>query len=418
MALVRDAYGNLVDDGTGPQGRPAAPRGLAAAVTAPAGPGGVGQRGAVPAYTVAPTAGGPRGTGPVIQPTVPVTAPVAQPQPSLAAAAQPTPAQPPVDPQIAAAMAQREQRRANEAVLEQDRANLRSAGFAPQVGPQPGTTLPQDTLAATNQRIQAALDANRAPAQIPGERGNYNLANTSNVDAQGNITTRLRQPENIIEGGYGQFGGGRAQQFLASRAAAPRTGGMSDASEEVRLRTALTSDNPQERRAAREQLATRQALALDAGTTERTGMQLEGEQLRASLAGEAAVQAAQARAAGQQQAAATAGQYGLEQAQARAQGAVGAAEVAAGSGSSALSQVRAEQIARQLAVAQAAEEAGDLAGRDRALGISQGTAGRVQTDALGNPIAISTPTGVRPLTPEEIAAIQAASAQYNVRPAQ
>lgn len=416
MALVRDAYGNLVDDGTGPQGRPAAPRGLAAAVTAPTGPGGVGQRGAVPAYTVTPTAGGPRGTGPVITPTAaPVAAPAAQPQPSLATAAQPTPAQPPMDPQLAAAIAQRDQRRANDAVLEQDRANL--AGL---VGVQPaaGQALTPQTLEATNQRIQAALDANRAPALIPGERGNYNLANTSNVDAQGNITTRLRQPENIIEGGYGQFGGGRAQQFLDSRAAAPSNRGMSDASEEVRLRTALTSDNPQERRAAREQLATRQALALDAGTTERTGMQLEGEQLRASLAGEAAVQAAQVRAAGQQQAAATAGQYGLQQAQTRAQGAVGAAEVAAGSGASALSQVRAEQIARQLAVAQAAEEAGDLAGRDRALGISQGTAGRVQTDALGNPIAISTPTGVRPLTPEEIAAIQQASAQYNVRPAQ
>lgn len=420
MALVRDAYGNLVDDGLGPQGRPAAPRGLAAAAPRPTGPGGVAQPGAVPSYTVAPTSGGPRGTGPVITPTAqPTMQTPAQTtaQPSLAAAAQPatTPAQPAMDPQIAAAFAERDRRRANNAVLEQDRANL--AGL---VGTQatPEQALSPQTLEATNQRIQTALDANRAPAQIPGERGNYNLANTSNVDAQGNITTRLRQPDNIIEGGYGQFGGGRAAQFLASRRAPAASGGMSNASEEVRLRNQLTSDDPFERRAAREQMATRQALALDAGATQRTGMQLEGEQLRASLAGEAAVQAAQARAAGQQQAAQIQGQYGLQEAQARAQGAVGAAQVAAGSGSNALSQVRAEQVARQLAVAQAAEEAGDLAGRDRALGISQGTAGRVQTDALGNPIAISTPTGVRPLTPEEIAAIQQASAQYRVSPAQ
>lgn len=395
-----------VDAGLGPQGRPALQRGLAAATTPPTF-GGAGQRGVASVAALAPVAATP--------PQSLAAASRERVQQPLVSSTPTAPAQPAMDPQLAAAFAERDRRRANNAVLEQDRANL--AGL---VGTRatPEQALSPQTLEATNQRIQAALDANRAPAQTPGEHGNYNLANTSNVDAQGNITTRLRQPDNIVEGGYGQFGGGRAAQFLASRQVTPTGRGLSDASEEVRLRTALTSNNPQERRAAREQLASRQALALDAGATQRTGMQLEGEQLRASLAGQAAVQAAQARAAGQQQAAQIQGQYGLQEAQARAQGTVGAAQVAAGSGSSALSQVRAEQIARQLAVAQAAEEAGDLAGRDRALGISQGTAGRVQTDALGNPIAISTPTGVRPLTPEEIAAIQQASAQYNVRPTQ
>lgn len=415
MALVRDANGNLVDDGLGPQGRPAAPRGLAAAAVTPPAVGGAGQRGAVPAYTVTPTAGGPRGTGPVITPTAqPAVQTPAPAQPSLAAAAQPAaaPTQPAMDPQIAAAIAQRDQRRANDAVLEQDRANLRGANFAPMVGPQPETTLSPQTLAATNQRIQAALDANRAPAQIPGERGNYNLANTSNVDAQGNIITRLRQPDNIIEGGYGQFGGGRAAQFLASRRNTGGSGGMSDASEEVRLRTALTSNNPQERRAAREQMATRQAMALDAGATERQGMQLEGEQVRAQVAGLAAVQAAEASAAGRQSAAQLAGEYGLREAQTKAQGAVAAAETTAGSGTNLLSRVRAEQEARRLAVAQAAFESGDTATGERALGIAQPAAPRLTVDMSGNVVAADG----RPVTQAEAEAFKRAQGYYAVPP--
>ena len=349
-----------------------------------------------------------------VAPSAPA-APAVQQQPSLAAVA-PSPAQPPMDPQIAAAIAQRDQRRANDVVLEQDRANLRGANFAPMVGPQPETTLSPQTLAATNQRIQAALDANRAPAQIPGERGNYNLANTSNVDAQGNITTRLRQPDNIIEGGYGQFGGGRAAQFLASRRAPTASGGMSNASEEVRLRNQLTSNDPFERRAAREQMATRQALALDAGATERTGMQLEGEQLRASLAGEAAVQAAQARAAGQQQAADIAGQYGLAQAETSGLARLGAAQLSANSGANALANTRNEREAILVDQAKAAFAARDDATGQRLLGVQQPAPGRIQTDEVGRPIGITTPTGFRLFTPEEIAEIQAASAQYTVPP--
>lgn len=317
----------------------------------------------------------------------------AQPQPSLAAAVAPT------QPVSTVTNAQ---------VLEQDRANLRGANFAPMVGPQPETTLPAQTLAATNQRIQSALDANRAPAQIPGERGNYNMANTSSVDTQGNIATRLRQPDNIIEGGYGQFGGGRAAQFLASRRAPAAPGGMSNASEEVRLRTALTSDNPQERRAAREQMAARQALELDYGATQRAGMQLEGEQQRAAVAGLAAVQAAEARAAGQQLAADIAGQYGLQEAQARAQGAVGAAQVAAGSGANLRSMVQAEQEARRLAVAQEAFERGDTAAGERALGIPQPAQRRLTVDMTGNVIAVD---GL-PVSAEEAAAFKQAQGYY------
>ena len=421
MALVRDANGNLVDDGLGPQGRPAAPRGLAAAAATPPAIGGAGQRGAVPSYTVTSTAGGPRGTGPVITPTAqPATQTPAPAQSSSAAAAQPaaTPAQPAMDPQIAAAFAERDRRRANNAVLEQDRANLRQAGFAPIVGPQPETSLSQDTLAATNQRIQAALDANRAPTQIPGERGNYNLANTSNVDAQGRITTRLRQPDNIIEGGYGQFGGGRAAQFLASRRNTGGGGGMSTASEEVRLRNQLTSNDPFERQAAREQMAARQALQLDAGATERQGMQLEGEQARAQVAGLAAVQAAEAAAAGRQSAAQLAGEYGVRQAETTALGRVIAEQAKEGSAASGLARINAEREALLVDEALAALAAGDDATAQQWLGVPQGPVGRVVADELGKPIGVATPGGVRGLTPQELAELQAAAAQQSVRPPQ
>lgn len=417
MALVLDpTTGQLVDDGTGPQGRPALTRGTAAPAQQPA-IGGAGQRGVVPSYTVTPTAGGPRGTGPVITPTeqpslAAMTTPTAT-QPQVAASPAPQPA---VDPQIEAARAEAARVRDYRAQLaagpvpEESAVNIRQVAGE---GRAPGRPVSIPGLQAVADRL---VENSRAPAPIAGERGNYNMANTSNVDAQGNITSRLRQPDNIIEGGYGQFGGGRAQAYL-SRFAAPRQGGMSEASDEVRLRNQLASENPFERRAAREQVANRQALQLDAGATQRQGMQLEAEQLRAQLSGLATLQAAQATAAGRQAAAQTEAQSRVEAAQATALGRLGAAQVSAGSGANSLSQVRAEQIARQLAVAQAAEEMGDLGARDRALGISQGAPGRVQTDALGNPIGISTPTGVRPLTPEEIAQLRAASAQYSV-PAQ
>lgn len=414
MALVRDANGNLVDDGLGPQGRPAAPRGSAAAAATPPAIGGAGQRGAVPRYTVTPTAGGPRGTGPVITPTAqPATQTPAPAQPSLAAAAQPetTPAQPAMDPQIAAAFAARDSRRAADAaeltanadVLAQDRANL-SAAVGPQfVGPEPDRDAPRPST---------------APAPIAGERGNYNLANTSNVDSQGRITTRLRQPDNIIEGGYGQFGGGRAAQFLASRRNTGGGGGMSDASEEVRLRNQLTSNDPFERRAAREQMAARQALQLDAGATERQGMQLEGEQARAQVAGLAAVQAAEAAAAGRQSAAQLAGEYGVRQAETTALGRVIAEQAKEGSAASGLARINTEREALLVGEARAALAARDDATAQQWLGVPQGPVGRVVTDELGKPIGVATPGGVRGLTPQELAELQAAAAQQSVRPPQ
>lgn len=313
------------------------------------------------------------------------------------------------DPQMAAAIAQRDQRRANNAVLEQDRANLRAANLAPMVGPQPETSMAGSTLAGVNQRIQQALDSSRAPAPIPGERGNYNLANTSTVDRGGNISSTLRQPDNIVEGGYGGFGGGRAQAYL-SQFAAPRRERVMSASEQLHLENQLTSDNPFERRAARDILGSRQALQLDAGATQRTGMQVAGEQARAQTAGLAALQAAQVGAAGREAAAQTSAQSRVEAAQANALGRLGAAQLTADSGANTLARVRAEQEARRLAVAQAAEEAGDLAARDRALGISQPAAPRLTVDPLGRVVAADG----RPVTQAEAEAFRRASSYYDV----
>lgn len=442
MALVRDANGNLVDDGLGPQGRPAAPRGLAAAAATPPAIGGAGQRGAVPSYTVTSTAGGPRGTGPVITPTAQAPDGARPAAPSAAGSSffadatryaadaaqrvgpiayavpgavgllpalslarsdaneqQPaaTPAQPAMDPQIAAAFAARDSRRAADAaeltanadVLAQDRANL-SAAVGPQfVGPEPDRDAPRPST---------------APAPIAGERGNYNLANTSNVDSQGRITTRLRQPDNIIEGGYGQFGGGRAAQFLASRRNTGGGGGMSDASEEVRLRNQLTSNDPFERRAAREQMAARQALQLDAGATQRTGMQLEGEQIRASLAGEAAIQAAQATAVGKQYEAQMEGEYGLREAEIGARGTIGAARESANSGSSLKALAEADLITRRADAALKAEKAGDIAARDRLYGVAPPTRRVLTQDFKGDVIAADG----YPVSEEEAAAFRRA----------
>lgn len=391
----------------GPQGRPAALRGLAAAAgssffaDATRYAADAAQRVGPIAYAVPGAAG--------LLPALSLARSDANEQQPAATPAQP--AQPAMDPQIAAAFAARDSRRAADAaeltanadVLAQDRANL-SAAVGPQfVGPEPDRDAPRPST---------------APAPIAGERGNYNLANTSNVDSQGRITTRLRQPDNIIEGGYGQFGGGRAAQFLASRRNTGGSGGMSTASEEVRLRNQLVSDNPFERQAAREQMAARQALQLDAGATERQGMQLEGEQVRASLAGEAAVQAAQTKAAGDERAANIAGRYDVKAAETTALGRVIEEQAKEGSAASGLARINAEREALKVDQALEALAAQDQQAAQQWLGVSQGPVGRVVTDELGKPIGVATPDGVRGLTPQELAELQAAAAQQSVRPPQ
>lgn len=322
--------------------------------------------------------------------------------PSLAAASQAPMPTAPVSVPAQQPVAQTQPSLANAATTDARVADITAQSQAPA-----STAL---NVAALQAGVDQTLAANRAPAPIPGERGNYNLANTSNVDAQGNITSRLRQPENIIEGGYGQFGGGRAAEFLSQRAGGGEATNRRDPVEEARLRNQLVSDNPFERRAAREQLAYRQALAVDAGATQRQALQVEGEQVRAGITGLAALQAAQTRAAGAQQAAQVQGEYGLQAAQTRAAGQQAAAETAAGSGSSLLSQVRAEQLARQLALSQAYQEAGMQQESERALGVPQRPAPRLTMDLAGNVIALDG----SPVTPEQAAQYRQASGYYAV----
>lgn len=179
---------------------------------------------------------------------------------------------------------------------------------------------------------------------------------------------------------------------------------MSDASEEVRLRNQLTSNDPFERRAAREQMAARQALQLDAGATERQGMQLEGEQIRASLAGEAAVQAAQATAVGKQYEAQMEGEYGLREAEIGARGTIGAARESANSGSSLKALAEADLITRRANAALQAEMAGDIAARDRLYGVAPPVRRVLTQDFKGDVIAADG----YPVSEEEAAAFRRA----------
>lgn len=275
----------------------------------------------------------------------------------------------------------------------------------PQPQPQQqATTLSPEILADANQRIADTLAANQAPAQIAGERGNYNMANTSTVDAQGNVTSNIQGPQSAGLGGLGSFGGESASQYLQRMAqqdqqqAAAVAANRREAQEGVQrigLRNAITQGSPQERRAARQELeALDQRAGLrvqDTGATQRQSMQNEGEQLRAQIAGQAGVQSALARAAGAQQAAQIAGQFGLQRAETTALGRIGAAEItantAAQSGSNVLAQQRARQLQIQEQLLRQAQEAGDVSGAFAAAGLSRPPA-PVYTDPLtGAPLS-------------------------------
>ena len=71
------------------------------------------------------------------------------------------------------------------------------------------------------------------------------------------------------------------------------------------------------------------------------------------------------------------------------------------------------RLARQQAIADEAEQAGDFATRDRALGISQPAAARLTQDALGNVVAVDG----RPVTAQEAQAYLQALGYYKT-PAQ
>ena len=279
----------------------------------------------------------------------------------------------------------------NAQVLEQDRANL--AAFT---GSQPGaagTTLTPDALADANQRIAQTLEANRTMGPQPGaEAGNFNVATTSRVGPGGQITSTLRQPDNIIEGGYGGFGVGgnqglSAREFLtraeaqdaATRArVGERRREIAADVERIGLRNATMRGSATERRAARQALATFEeqqrtqstTRLQEAGATERARLQAQAEQARAGIAGAAGIQAALARAAGARESAQISAGATTEAARLRAAGLQGAALTTATSPQAMQAAARTDLIREQLRLQRQAEQAGDIAGAQAALGIA------------------------------------------------
>lgn len=390
MALVFDPITRrYVDDGLGPQGRPQpqVTPGLAAAPLAGARGGGA----VIPQATITPTAGGPRGAGPAITPPLapPVQlADVAPVQPQVAA---PTPPVGLAGAVPAFDVAASDQRIRDAAAID------RTA-----VGTQPLN------ISGLNELVADRIRTTQAPAPITGARGDFNLATTSRVSPSGEITSTLRQPTNIIEGGYGGFGGGRGTAYLQqiaqqdARGAAAQQQRQREASEAVErigLRNAMERGTPQERRAARQQIEAldqRAGLRIsEAGATERQGLQLQGDVLRAETAGAAGLQAALARAAGQQQAAQVAGQFGLQQAGIAAQGRVAAAQEGTRTGTNLLAAQRARQLELQEQLLRQAQAAGDVSGTFAAAGLSRPPA-QEYIDPL---------TGA-PLSPEQVRLLQ------------
>lgn len=328
----------------------------------------------------------------------PVVAPVVAPAAGLAAASVSPPAAP-TTPQY----------NTNYQVLQADRANLAAlVNSVPgaENPTAPATTLPAASLDETNRRTIGPL---------PGAaNGNFNQATTSTVGPNGQITSTLRQPDNIIQGGYGGFGvGGNqsegARQYLDRMAAQDRADAAVDTAagrrsidvmDRIGLSRAATQGTNEDRLQARRDLkaldtrsnAESLLATQEAGLNSRAGLAADTSLAQAGLTGEANIAAAVARANAAQAAANTTGQYGLQAAAIKAAGASRAAEVTANSPQGQLAAQRALLIQNQLGLAGQAQVEGDVSGTYAALGLSR---------PVVKP-AIDPVTGV-PYTPEEIA---------------
>lgn len=274
-----------------------------------------------------------------------------------------------------------------------------------------------EDLEGVNRGLAYSVAATQAPAPIAAERGNYNMANTSVVDARGNITSTIGQnttnPISIVGGegrGYGGFGPGEARAYLDRMAAqdaqeqaqlAARRAETREAVDRIGLRNAMTQGTPQERRAARQQLEgldQRAALRLQqSAETQRQAMQGATELQRTGLAGQFGLQQEALRGENALVQADLTGQYGLAGREAIAQSRILAEQMKGNTGAELKAQAEAMRLARQQAIAAEYEAAGDFAGRDRALGISQPGSPRLTQDALGNVIALDG----RPVTAAE-----------------
>ena len=282
-------------------------------------------------------------------------------------------------------------------------------------------------LAGINEGLAYNVANTQTPAQRPMERGNYNATNTSNIDAQGGVTSRLPQPVNIIEGGYGGFGGGRGTEYLSQMrtqdtvAAAQRKADQRQLSRDLersRLeQVAAGRGGATERRAARQGLAALNAQegleTQESGSTLRAGLQADAEMQRTALAGQVGLQQASLQAQGGIQQAEITGQYGLAGREAAAQASIAQTQAQSQSGANMQAQAEAIRRRRLQALAYNAEQAGDFAARDRYLDVSQPAASRLTQDALGNVVAVDG----RPVTAQEAQAYLQASGYYKT-PAQ
>ena len=299
----------------------------------------------------------------------------------------------------------------------------------PQIAQQPPAQLapiPAPVSTATTPQTAQPQPAVQATAPTPTERGNYNMANTSTVDVRGNIASNLQAPQSAGLSGLGSFGGESAGQYLQRMAAQDaqtaerqqvRRAEISDDVERIGLRNTMTQGTPQERRAARQQLETLDQRATmrtqEQGENQRQAAQGATELQRTNVAGQFGLQQEAMRgAAGMQQAELT-GQYGLAGREAAASASLAVAEAKGRSGAELKSQAEAISEVRRQAIADEAEQAGDFATRDRALGISQPAAARLTQDALGNVVAVDG----RPVTAQEAQAYLQALGYYKT-PAQ
>jgi hypothetical protein len=298
----------------------------------------------------------------------------------------------------------------------------------PQPAPQPAQVTPVATTAdpsvgmpprtaADLQGINAGLAytiANsQAPAPAAPERGNYNMANTSTVDARGGVTSTIgmnsANPVSFV-GGFGGFAPGGARAYLDRMEAQDaqtqartdqRRREAQEAVERIGLRNTAAGGSVQESMVARRQLAAMDQSGLqrlqEQGATERQAMQGATELQRTGLAGQFGLQQEALRGENALVQADLTGKYGLAGREAIAQSRILAEQMKGNTGAELKAQAEAMRLARQQAIAAEYEAVGDFAGRDRALGISQPGSPRLTQDALGNVIALDG----RPVTAAE-----------------
>ena len=276
---------------------------------------------------------------------------------------------------------------ADQAVIAQDRANLKSA---------------VDTL-------NKNFDTFRVPEPAAGpayanQRGDYSMTGTS-PDVIADAARRSYTGSGGVNFGFApgeasaRLAGYAAQDQATREATAQRRAAIQADVERIGLRNAMTQGTPQERRAARQQME-----ALDArmnlgtqqlGDTTRQRISTAGDIQRAGLAAQASEAAAMADARAKLEAAQLTGEYGLAAAREKAAGATQAELTKAASPQGVLAAQRAALIQQQMLLAQQAAAAGDVSGTYAAYGLSRPNE-KVYTDPV---------TGA-PLSAEQIAIIQ------------